>query len=62
MKEAKNTNEQRMNELVDELNQYKENIVPELENQCDTLKSELQNRGLILYLVYYIVFSFVFHR
>jgi uncharacterized protein YPO0396 len=52
LQQEKETIEKRINDVLDELKRHQENIVPELENQCQTLKSELtelQNRGLIFY-------------
>ncbi|CAF4009752.1 unnamed protein product, partial [Rotaria sordida] len=44
LEQEKHTNDKQMKDLFNELKQYKENIVPTMENECQTLKSELQNR------------------
>ncbi|UJR09199.1 hypothetical protein I4U23_013447 [Adineta vaga] len=44
LEEEKQTSDKRINDLLEALKHQKENIVPELEKQCQTLKAELQNR------------------
>ncbi|CAF3513773.1 unnamed protein product [Rotaria socialis] len=42
--QEKYTNEKKIKDLLTELRRYKESIVPDLEEECQILKSELQNR------------------
>ncbi|CAF3626009.1 unnamed protein product [Adineta steineri] len=44
LEQEKETNDKRINDLLNELKRHKENIVPDLEKQCQILKLELQNR------------------
>ncbi len=49
--------EKQANDLLTELKRYQENLIPELEKQCQTLKSELQNRGRTFSLKFLSSFS-----
>ncbi|CAF3770324.1 unnamed protein product [Rotaria magnacalcarata] len=44
LEQEKYTNEKQIKDLLTELRRYKESIVPDLEEECQILKSELQNR------------------
>ena len=55
LRNEKETSEKHANDVLNELKRHQENVVPELEKQCQTLKSELaelQNRGIILFSSY----------
>ncbi|CAF0876473.1 unnamed protein product [Adineta ricciae] len=44
LEQEKQTSDKRVKDLLDELKHHKENVVPGLEKQCQTLQLELQNR------------------
>jgi hypothetical protein len=47
LQQEKEASEKQANDLLNQLKQHQENLIPELEKQCQKLKTELENRGII---------------
>jgi dynactin complex subunit len=60
--QEKQSNERQVNDLLNELKRYKENIVPDLEKQCQLLEFQSQNQSIFLFSSYSNFLSPIFPR